>query len=125
MMLEEAAGITKYKKKEAESRRKLDLTKRNLNRVEDILVEVQSQMRSLKRQASKARRYKALGAEIQRLEILIHSNVYDELREESGTRIKSSEALLDSVPSTNRIFRRTSPCLDRTILSRLLLVCVP
>ena len=42
MMLEEAAGITKFKKKEAECRRKKELTKRNLQRVEDILVEVQS-----------------------------------------------------------------------------------
>ncbi|MCJ7596524.1 MAG: AAA family ATPase, partial [Desulfobacterales bacterium] len=45
-MLEEAAGITKYKKKVEESQRKIELTKGNLARVEDILGEVLRQMRS-------------------------------------------------------------------------------
>ena len=94
MMLEEAAGITKFKKKEAEARRKLELTKRNLQRVEDILVEVQTQMRSLKRQAAKARRYKSIGLEIQRLELVLNSNSYNELKEEAGTRKKSTEDLV-------------------------------
>ncbi|MBW1805049.1 MAG: chromosome segregation protein SMC [Deltaproteobacteria bacterium] len=94
IMLEEAAGITKYKKKEVESRRKMELTRRNLRRVEDILVEVQSQMRSLKRQASKARRFKSIGEEIQRLELVLSSNSYHELKEESGNRKRSTEDLI-------------------------------
>lgn len=94
VMLEEAAGITKYKKKEAESRRKLELAKTNLRRVEDILVEVESQMRSLKRQASKARRFKTIGQEIQRLELVFNSNTYHELNNESGTKGKSTEELV-------------------------------
>jgi chromosome segregation protein len=67
-MIEEAAGITRFKKKEAEARRKLELTRENLNRVEDILSEVQTQMRSLKRQAGKAIRYKEIGSEIRRVD---------------------------------------------------------
>jgi chromosome segregation protein len=94
MMLEEAAGITRFKKKEAESRRKLELTKRNLQRVEDILVEVESQMRSLKRQAAKARRYKSIGAEIQRLELVLNANAYHLLKAESVNRIKSTDDLV-------------------------------
>ena len=94
IMLEEAAGITRFKKKEAESRRKLELTKRNLQRVEDILAEVQSQMRSLKRQASKARRYKSIGREIQRLEMVLNSNAYHELKIESGKSLKSTDDLI-------------------------------
>jgi len=94
MMFEEAAGITKFKKKEAESRRKMELTKRNLQRVEDILVEVESQMRSLKRQAAKARRYKSIGLEIQRLELALNANAYNELKVESGNRIKSTDDLI-------------------------------
>ena len=93
VMLEEAAGITKFKKKEAESRRKMDLTKSNLQRVEDILVEVLSQMRSLKRQAAKARRFKSIGLEIQKLEMVLNANTYNELKEESGFRIKSTDDL--------------------------------
>ena len=94
MMLEEAAGITRFKKKEAESRRKMELAKRNLERVEDILVEVESQMRSLKRQASKARRFKTIGREIQRLELVLYANIYHEFREESESKTKSRDDLL-------------------------------
>jgi chromosome segregation protein len=94
VMIEEAAGITKYKKKETEARRKMELTQLNLQRVEDILVEVENQMRSLKRQAAKATRYKFVGKEIQRLEMILNANSYNELKEESGTRIKSTENLV-------------------------------
>ncbi len=93
VMLEEAAGITKYKRKVAESQRKLELTKTNLQRVEDILLEVQSQMRSLKRQASKARAFKNIGREIQRLELVLNANLYHGLKEESGNRSRSTEDL--------------------------------
>jgi len=94
IMIEEAAGITKYKKKETEARRKMELTRVNLQRVEDILVEVENQMRSLKRQAAKAARYKSVGKEIQRLEMILNANSFNELKEESGTRIKSTEDLI-------------------------------
>jgi chromosome segregation protein len=93
-MLEEAAGITKYKKKVEESRRKIDLTKGNLQRVEDILMEVERQMRYLKRQAAQARRFKAIGQEIQRLELMLNANSYHELKEESGSRMRSTEDLV-------------------------------
>ena len=93
-MLEEAAGITKYRKKVEESRRKLEMTRTNLQRVEDILTEVERQMRSLKRQASKARRYKELSADIEQLELKIHAHSFLEMKEESGERILSTEALV-------------------------------
>ncbi len=93
-MLEEAAGITKYKKKVEETRRKIELTKGNLQRVEDILVEVERQMRSLKRQAGKARRYKAIGQEIQRLELILSANTYHELTQDAENRVQSTEDLV-------------------------------
>ncbi|UCF57296.1 MAG: AAA family ATPase, partial [Deltaproteobacteria bacterium] len=94
IMLEEVAGITKYRKKVEESQRKIELTKGNLQRVEDILSEVQRQMRSLKYQASKARRFKSISQEIQRLELMLNANSYHELKEESGNRMKSTEDLI-------------------------------
>jgi len=92
-MIEEAAGITKYKKKVDESQRKIEATQANLQRVEDILGEVEKQMRSLKRQSAKAKRYKAIGQEIQRLELILNAHAYQELKEESSERMKSAEAL--------------------------------
>ena len=59
-IIEEAAGVTMYKTKRRLSEAKLEASKLNLSRVNDILVEVEKQMASLKRQASKARRYAEL-----------------------------------------------------------------
>ena len=56
-IIEEAAGITKFKTKRRLSEAKLESSKVNLSRVNDIYVEVEKQLASLKRQASKARRY--------------------------------------------------------------------
>ena len=56
-IIEEAAGVTKYKTKKRLAEAKLESSKLNLNRVNDIVVEVEKQLASLKRQASKARRY--------------------------------------------------------------------
>ena len=56
-IIEEAAGITKFKTKKRLAEAKLESSKVNLSRVNDIFVEVEKQLASLKRQASKARRY--------------------------------------------------------------------
>lgn len=93
IMLEEAAGITKYRKKVEISRRKIELTEGNLQRVEDILGEIQSQMRSLKRQAAKARRFKAVSEEIRGLERILYCNTFHQIKEESGKREISTEGL--------------------------------
>jgi len=98
-MLEEAAGITKYKRKKEESERKIEGARQNLQRVEDILGEVEKQMRSLKRQAAKAKRFKSLGEEIQRLELILNAHAYQELKEESERRMKSADALVEEEAS--------------------------
>jgi chromosome segregation protein len=59
-IIEEAAGITMYKTKRRLAEAKLEASKVNLSRVHDILVEVEKQLASLKRQASKARRFAEL-----------------------------------------------------------------
>jgi chromosome segregation protein len=56
-IIEEAAGVSKYKTKKRLAEAKLESSKLNLARVNDILVEVEKQLASLKRQASRARRY--------------------------------------------------------------------
>ncbi|MGH9443310.1 MAG: chromosome segregation protein SMC [Thermoanaerobaculia bacterium] len=57
-LIEEAAGITKYKIKKRSAELKLEETRANLTRLSDILAEVERSCASLKRQASKAERYK-------------------------------------------------------------------
>ncbi|HNW33364.1 MAG TPA: chromosome segregation protein SMC [Candidatus Ozemobacteraceae bacterium] len=68
-LIEEAAGITKFKHRKANTLTKLDHTKANITRLQDIVGEIQNQLGPLAEQAEKTRRYQALAAEIRTLEI--------------------------------------------------------
>jgi chromosome segregation protein len=57
MLIEEAAGITKYKARKKQAEQKMELTRQNLLRVGDIVAEIERSLASLKRQAAKAERY--------------------------------------------------------------------
>src|SRR5881396_1303599 len=63
-LIEEAAGITKYKTKRRGAELKLEETQQNLLRIDDTLSEVTRNLNSLKRQASKARRHKELADQL-------------------------------------------------------------
>ena len=67
-LIEEAAGITKYKSRRRAAELKLEAAQQNLTRVDDIIFEVEKQRGALKRQAAKARRYKRLREELRRWE---------------------------------------------------------
>jgi chromosome segregation protein len=64
LILEEAAGISKFKTRKRLAEAKLESSRQNLARIADILEEVTKQVNSLKRQASKARRYRELHEEL-------------------------------------------------------------
>ncbi|MSU49750.1 MAG: chromosome segregation protein SMC [Opitutus sp.] len=66
-VFEEAAGITKYKSQRREALQKLSLTDQNMARVADVIGEVSRQIGSLRRQASKAMRYKRLNHRLRHL----------------------------------------------------------
>jgi len=68
-LIEEAAGITKFKIKKKAALRKIELTKQNLLRLGDIVAEVSRNLSSLKRQAQRANRYRTLKKEIKQIEI--------------------------------------------------------
>ena len=57
LLIEEAAGITKYKHRKKQAEKKMDLTRQNLLRVGDIVAEIERNLSSLRRQAAKAKRY--------------------------------------------------------------------
>jgi chromosome segregation protein len=63
-LIEEAAGITKYKTKRRAAELKLEETQQNLLRIDDTLAEVTRNLNSLKRQAGKARRHKELSEQL-------------------------------------------------------------
>jgi chromosome segregation protein len=67
-LIEEAAGVTKYKARRRAAELKLEASQQNLTRIDDIIFEVEKQRGTLKRQAAKARRYQRLRDELRRWE---------------------------------------------------------
>ncbi|MFH0765501.1 MAG: chromosome segregation protein SMC [Calditrichota bacterium] len=59
-LLEEAAGVAKYKSRRQAAERRLDSTRDNLARLDDVFIEVEKNYRTLKRQASRAHRYQEI-----------------------------------------------------------------
>ena len=70
-LFEEAAGISKFRVRKKETLRKLEATDLDLERVEDLLYEIQKNMRSLERQAKQAKRYFKIKDEYKKLSILL------------------------------------------------------
>jgi chromosome segregation protein len=79
-LIEEAAGITKYKARRRQTQLKLEAAQQNLLRVNDIVHEVEKQLESLKRQASKARRYRVLREEMQGVERVLFGRRFLDLQ---------------------------------------------
>jgi chromosome segregation protein len=75
-IIEEAAGVSKFKTRKRLAEAKLESSRNNLSRITDILEEVTKQVGSLKRQASKARRYRELHDELRgRLKVVLTSRL--------------------------------------------------
>ncbi|HLK37179.1 MAG TPA: chromosome segregation protein SMC [Polyangiaceae bacterium] len=96
LLIEEAAGITKFKSRRKQAERKMELTQQNLLRVGDIVAEIERNLASLKRQAAKAERYVAYRNELEDLQLYDASHRYLELagyiRRESGDVERLTEA---------------------------------
>jgi chromosome segregation protein len=80
-LIEEAAGITKFKSRKRATELKLESAKSNLTRLNDIISEVERQVNSLKRQAQKARRYRRLREEMRSLLKVVFTADYYRLNE--------------------------------------------
>lgn len=78
-LIEEAAGITKYRARRRQTQLKLEATQQNLLRVNDIVLEVEKQLDSLRRQAGKARRYRQLREEMQAVERILYGRRFVDL----------------------------------------------
>jgi chromosome segregation protein len=94
-LLEEAAGITRYKLRRNDAERRLEDTRANLLRLDDILFELVKQQESLKRQASKARRAQDLDAAIKATQRILLAGKALELE-------AAKEAILENLDALER-----------------------
>ncbi|MBA3061245.1 MAG: chromosome segregation protein SMC, partial [Nitrospirae bacterium] len=115
-IIEEVAGVMKYKVRKTEAQNKLESSRLNLQRINDIVLEVKRQINALDRQAKKAERYKKLSAEMRTIELKIAKRDYQTLRESlerilaEYTALKENEAMkkaeltkIENISETNRL----------------------
>jgi len=81
-LFEEAAGVTRYKDQRKRALRKLDETRNDLQRLEDILVEVRKKARSLELQAEKAEKANVYKEELERLDKGLNKHQFEKIKQE-------------------------------------------
>ncbi|MDW4324828.1 chromosome segregation protein SMC [Staphylococcus saprophyticus] len=101
-ILEESAGVLKYKKRKATSVQKLDQTEDNLSRVEDILYDLEGRVEPLREEAAIAKEYKHLSKEMEKSDVLVtvhdikqYSDNINEL-DDNLNHLKSQQATKDA-----------------------------
>jgi chromosome segregation protein len=95
-IIEEAAGITKFRVRQRAAEGRLDSARSNLSRISDIISEIDRQVNSLRRQAAKARRYRVFREELR--ELLRHVFVAEDLKltkllEETESKLHEASAI--------------------------------
>ncbi len=94
-LIEEAAGIAKYKERKRLALMKMEATQQNLLRIQDIIAEVKRQIVTLERQVKRAEEYKAIRKEVKEIEIRFALQEYAELSEKGEAARGYLKALRD------------------------------
>ena len=99
-VFEEAAGIVKYKARKLDAQKRIQRTQENLNRVEDILAELEDRVEPLKKQSEQAREYLSLRDELKGLDLnvfLVRTERYEERIRELKESVQTlGEAILQA-----------------------------
>ena len=98
-IFEEAAGVAKYKKRKLESLSRLERTKENLDRCQDILAELEKQVSPLRRQARKAEIYREKKKRLEEIEITVLVQDIDEL----NAQVEDAKKTLFDIESRSAI----------------------
>lgn len=113
-IFEEAAGIVKYKTRKREAQRKLEVTEQNLERIRDLISELENAIGPVSEQAEKARRYKELRSRLEQAEVGLYVHKIENLHRkwqeskekaeelarlhlELSTRLSAREAALEEI----------------------------
>ena len=112
-IIEEAAGVLKYRKRKEKAERRLDATEASLLRVQDLLREVRRQLRPLERQAEAARRHGDLVAELSALQIFLAGREISSLR----SRLTALAGEKITLGSTEQALRAELATLDTAVMA--------
>ncbi len=101
LIIEEAAGITKYKKRKEEAIKRLEKTHENLDRVNDIINELERQVIPLREQSKKAKIYLENKEQLERIEVALLSFDIKNLSEEKNILEEKKNKIEDKLLSIN------------------------
>ncbi|MEJ5255529.1 MAG: chromosome segregation protein SMC [Acidimicrobiales bacterium] len=113
LIIEEAAGVLKYRKRKEKSERRLAATEGNLLRLQDLLREVRRQLRPLERQAEAARRHGDLVAELTALRIFVAGRELESLKK----RLEAAASQRAELSDSDRDIRARLAELDTKVLA--------
>src|SRR5437868_14443832 len=105
-IIEEAAGITRFKTKKRLAELRLEQSRQNLSRINEIFDEVSRQMNSLKRQASKAERYGRLRDEMRKKRRIVLASKFAQLEKESAATDAAIRELAEQMRQTSEIVQQ-------------------
>ena len=112
LIIEEAAGILKFRRRKEKSERRLTATEANLTRIQDLLREVRRQLKPLERQADAARRHHDVQAELQALKVHLAGRDLARLR----TQLQDSTAAQSELRTSDRTLRSELAALDAEVI---------
>jgi len=94
-IFEEAAGVVKYRARKEEAEKKLEHTKQNLQRLDDIIEELSQQLEPLREQSEKAKAYLKHKEQLKELEINLFLNHYEKAKKQLGNLSQVLEGIQD------------------------------
>lgn len=119
-LFEEAAGISKHKLRKEEAEKRLDKTNQDLQRVKDLIWELEKQVKPLKKAAEKARKYQRLKKELKELEVSLLLDRWERnlnnllsLREEKTEFQRKLERLKGEIEELNQFLQEKRGNLEQ------------
>lgn len=118
VLIEEAAGISKYKARRKTAVRKIEAAQHNLERVDDIITEVGGRLKGLERQARETREFRALRQQMRELDIGLGLKRLQELQERNASLHQIQEQHHARVQSCETEVHQAGLELERSKLAR-------
>lgn len=109
--IEETAGVTRYKTRKQEAVAKLNATRQNLERLEDIVEEITKQMNNLRRQARKAQTYKEFRERVKHFDLLVSAYQF----ERHSAQIQGATTLLEELKAKHSHHHRELEALTAAL----------